>query len=38
MEPVTLITTALAIATPYLIKSGEKIAENVGEDITLMEK
>ena len=33
MEPITLITTALALATPYLIKSGEKIAEGIGEEI-----
>lgn len=33
MEPITIVTTALALATPYLIKSGEKIAENIGEYI-----
>lgn len=33
MEPITLITTALALATPYLVKTGEKFAESVGEDI-----
>ena len=33
MEPVTLITTALTLATPYLKKAGEKIAVGVGEDI-----
>jgi hypothetical protein len=33
MEPITLITTAIALATPFLIKTGEKIAEDVGEDI-----
>lgn len=33
MEPVTLITTAIALATPYLLKTGEKIAEDIGEDI-----
>jgi hypothetical protein len=33
MEPITLITTALALATPYLVKTGEKFAEGVGEDI-----
>lgn len=33
MEPITLITTALAMATPYLLKTGESIAEKVGEDI-----
>ena len=32
MDPLTLITTAVTIATPYLIKSGEKFAEKVGED------
>ena len=33
MEPITLIVTALTLAKPYLIKSGEKFAEGVGEDI-----
>jgi organic radical activating enzyme len=33
MEPITLVTTALSLATPFLIKTGEKIAENIGEDI-----
>jgi hypothetical protein len=33
MEPISLITTALALATPFLIKTGEKIAENIGEGI-----
>lgn len=33
MEPISLITTALALATPYLVKTGEKFAEGVGEDI-----
>ena len=33
MEPITLITTAIALATPYLIKTGESIAEGIGEDI-----
>lgn len=33
MEPITLATTALAFATPYLIKTGEAIAEKVGEEI-----
>ncbi len=33
MEPITLITTALALSTPFLIKTGEKIAENIGEGI-----
>jgi hypothetical protein len=33
MEPITLITSAIALATPYLIKSGEKIAEVIGEEI-----
>ena len=33
MEPVTLITTAIALATPYLLKTGESIAEGIGEDI-----
>lgn len=33
MEPITLITTAIAMATPYLVKAGESIAEGVGEDI-----
>lgn len=33
MEPITLITTALTLATPFLIKTGESFAEKVGEDI-----
>ncbi|MFT3794423.1 hypothetical protein [Flavobacterium sp.] len=33
MEPITLITTALTLATPYLIKTGESIAESIGEEI-----
>lgn len=33
MEPITLVTTAVALATPYLIKTGEKLAEGVGESI-----
>lgn len=33
MEPLTLVTTALAIASPYLVKTGEKFAENIGEDV-----
>lgn len=31
MEPI--ITTTIALLTPYLIKSGEKFAEEVGEDL-----
>lgn len=33
MEPITLISTAIALATPYLLKTGESIAESIGEDI-----
>jgi hypothetical protein len=33
MELITLATTALTLASPYLVKSGEKIAENIGEGI-----
>jgi hypothetical protein len=33
IEPIALATTALTIATPYLLKSGEAIAEKIGEDI-----
>ena len=33
MEPITLITTAIALATPYLLKTGESIAESIGEDV-----
>jgi hypothetical protein len=33
MEQITLITTAIALATPYLLKTGESIAEGIGEDI-----
>ena len=30
MEPMTLITAALSMLAPYLVKSGEKIAEEMG--------
>jgi len=33
MEPITIITTALALASPYLAKTGEKVAEKIGEDV-----
>lgn len=33
MESLYLISTALSLATPFLIKTGEKIAESIGEDI-----
>jgi hypothetical protein len=33
MDIITLVTTALSFATPFLVKTGEKIAENIGEDI-----
>ncbi len=33
MDIITLATTAVALATPYLIKSGEKIAEGIGESV-----
>jgi len=33
MEPITLITTAITLATPFLLKTGEKIAERIGEEI-----
>lgn len=33
MEPITLITTAISLATPYLLKTGESIAEGIGEDL-----
>jgi len=33
MEPVTLISSAIALVTPYLIKSGEKLAEKAGEGV-----
>lgn len=33
MEPITLITTALTLASPFLLKTGESIAEKVGEDL-----
>ena len=38
MEPITIITTALALATPYLAKTGEKVAEKIGEDVWNMLK
>jgi hypothetical protein len=33
MEILSLATTALSLATPFLVKAGEKFAENVGESI-----
>ncbi|KAA6303273.1 MAG: hypothetical protein EZS26_000534 [Candidatus Ordinivivax streblomastigis] len=33
MDIITLATTALSLVTPFLIKTGEKFAEGVGEDI-----
>jgi hypothetical protein len=33
MEPITLITTAITLATPYILKTGESVAESIGEDI-----
>ena len=33
MEPITIATTALTIATPYLVKAGEGLAQKVGEDV-----
>lgn len=33
MEPISIITSAITLATPYLIKSGEAIAKEIGEDI-----
>jgi|SRR5690606_9956865 len=38
MEPITIITTALALASPYLAKTGEKVAEKIGEDVWNMLK
>jgi len=33
MEPISIATTALSFAAPFLLKTGEKIAENIGESI-----
>lgn len=33
MEPLMLITTALSLVKPFLVKAGESFAEGVGEDI-----
>jgi hypothetical protein len=33
MEFILLAQTAIALVTPFLTKSGEKIAENIGEEI-----
>ena len=33
MESTSLVTTALSLAIPFLTKTGEKIAENIGESI-----
>lgn len=33
MEPITLIISAMTILSPYLVKSGEKIAEEMGASL-----
>ena len=33
MEPTTLITSVMAMLSPYLAKSGEKIAEEMGASL-----
>lgn len=33
MDPITLITSAMTILSPYLVKSGEKIAEETGASL-----
>lgn len=33
MDIIAIATTALSFAAPYLAKSGEKVAEKIGEDI-----
>lgn len=33
MDPITLITTTMTVLTPYLVKSGEKIAEEMGASL-----
>ncbi len=33
MDAVTLVTTAIALASPFLLKSGEAMAEKIGEDL-----
>lgn len=33
MEPITIITTAMALLSPFLVKSGEKFAEGIGESL-----
>ncbi len=38
MESLTIIKTALALASPYLAKTGEKVAEKIGEDVWNMLK
>lgn len=32
MEPITLLTTAMTMLTPYIVKSVEKVAEEMGAD------
>jgi hypothetical protein len=33
MDIITLATAAISLATPFLVKTGEKIAEGIGKDI-----
>lgn len=38
MEPITILSTAITLASPYLVKTGEKVAEKIGEDVWNMLK
>ena len=33
MEPITIITSAMTLLSPFLVKSGEKFAEGIGESL-----
>jgi hypothetical protein len=33
MEPLTIVTTAVAFLSPYLLKAGEKVVEEVGKKL-----
>lgn len=33
MDPITLLTSTMTMLTPYIVKSGEKVAEEMGADL-----
>lgn len=33
MDPITLLTATMSVLSPYIVKSGEKIAEEMGASL-----